>query len=166
MMKTPDIQLPGRKNGFALISAILLLLFAMTLGLLIITLARQDLRMNRAVEEQEAARYLAESGIQYGLHLCDGYLSTPENTVVMDGQLYTQDLSTGEFRLQIDVDYTSETVDVTTGSEEDGTALTETHTLYSINSITLISKGTTNDGTMSQANAEILGSLVTIEIFK
>ena len=162
MMKTPDIQLPGRKNGFALISAILLLLFAMTLGLLIITLARQDLRMNRAVEEQEAARYLAESGIQYGLHLCDGYLSTPENTVVMDGQLYTQDLSTGQFRLQIDVDYTSETVDVTTGSEEDGTALTETHTVYSIQGVTLESQGESSGGSRSQLTVRVEGSSVTV----
>lgn len=162
MMKTPDIQLPGRKNGFALISAILLLLFAMTLGLLIITLARQDLRMNRAVEEQEAARYLAESGIQYGLHLCDGYLSTPENTVAMDGQLYTQDLSTGQFRLQIDVDYTSETVDVTTGSEEDGTALTETHTVYSIQGVTLESQGESSGGSRSQLTVRVEGSSVTV----
>ena len=74
------------KKGYALALTIIILAIIPLLGTALLSTITSEIRMNKAIEHNTIAKYLAEAGMEHGLSLIEEYTSEEDNIWAENGE--------------------------------------------------------------------------------
>jgi hypothetical protein len=95
------------QKGFALIATLIFVLVLTTLGIVILTMTRSDIKLASLQEESTKAFFLADAGIERALNWLENQQPPPSAEDLppdkLDGSHPFTELGTGEYRVEIEI---------------------------------------------------------------
>lgn len=96
------------QKGMALLATLIFIFILTTLGIALLTMTRNEIKLSVLQEESTKAFYLADAGIEKALNWLETFSSPPtqENIAAtnFDGEYKYSELSTGEYTVELSID--------------------------------------------------------------